>query len=651
MSGICGVVNFQNLMDGQKIKAMNNIVSYRGPEDEGYCIVNENGVLRFAGDETKRELIIEDIENLPNNSQNSFVHLGHRKLLLKGVNEKESQPVVDQLNQLSIVLDGQIYNQDEVKKKLVQLGVTSQINSDAELIIESYKKWGEKCVDHFNGIWSFALWDGMNQKLFCSRDRMGEKPFHYYYDGESFIFGSEIKQLLVLPTVQPIMNELVMATNLVYHIRDYDENTLVKGVKELRGGHNLCLTVDPKQKKITEMKKYLYWILDFTPYDKEPEEGYIKFVENEFVRSVKLRMADQANYGAMLSGGLDSSVLVAEMCKQLKEEGKDVSKFVTLSTKFDSKSGVDESNFAHLVNEFCGCDENLITPQIDNLKEEVEKSVWHVEADGAIATIHGAILAHMAKERGIDVLFNGQAGDETMFGYEKYYATYFLELLKHFHLIQFVKDYKAAAKNSRLNGKLLAKYMLYYNFPTVRNKRAKQLGGKYYTQKLLDQVNAAHLAKLVKVHNTQELQKNELLNIQFPFVTLMDDRCYMGEGIETRIPFADYQYVEKAVRIPAKYKIQQGYTKFLERSMKIGQLPDEVLWRTNKFGFPAPFAQWFLSADPAYIEELFHDPKSTKYFNVEALKEEFKQGKVGHEFIEFVNYETFMRLFNMRTDD
>lgn len=149
----------------------------------------------------------------------------------------------------------------------------------------------------------------------------------------------------------------------------------------------------------------------------------------------------------------------------------------------------------------------------------------------------------------------------------------------------------------------------------------------------------------------QELQKNELMNIQFPFVTLMDDRLYMAAGIESRIPFADYKYIETAVKIPAEYKIQKGFTKYLERSMKIGELPEEVLWRTHKLGFPAPFSEWFLNADPTYIKDLLHNPKSEKYFNIDVFKNEYDNGYISPEFVEFVNYETFMRLFNMRTDD
>lgn len=651
MSSICGVAGPYKSLSCKVLEEMNNIVKYRGPEDEGYCVVSSEKIQRLTGADSCMELIEGESNDLSKMQSDGFLYFGHRKLLLKGVNEKECQPVIDSMNQIVLIMDGTIYNRDDVMDELKQAGNKAKICSDAELVVESYKQWGCECVSHFNGIWGFALWDGNKNQLFCSRDRMGEKPFHYYYDGSSFIFGSEIKQLLVLPTIEPIMNERVLATNLVYHIRDYDENTLVKGVKELRGGHNLIISIDPKTGNIEKFSKKQYWDLDVSLFKKEPKEGYVEVVRREFERAVELRLRDQASYGAMLSGGLDSSVLVAEIGKQRKAKGESVEDFSTFSTKYDQASKVDESYYAHLVNEFVGCKEHLITPEIHDFKKAVEDCVWHVEADGSIATIHGSILAKIAKEQGIDVLFNGQAGDETMFGYEKYYATYFLQLLKQFHWIRFVKDFKGASKNSRLNAKLLMKFILYYGCPSIRNKRAKQLGAKYFSNRVLNHVDVAHLRKLTKVKNMQELQKNELINIQFPFVTLMDDRLYMAAGIESRIPFADYKYIETAVKIPAEYKIQEGFTKFLERSMKIGELPEKVLWRTHKLGFPAPFSEWFLKADPEYIMDLLHNPKSAKYFHVEVLRNEYKNGYISPEFVEFVNYEIFMRLFHMRTDD
>lgn len=651
MSSICGVAGPYKRLTSEMLSEMNNIVKYRGPEDEGYCVVDREKIQRLTGEDSCRGLIDGESLNINDVNLDGFLHFGHRKLLLKGVNEKECQPAIDLTNKIVLIMDGQIYNRDEVLEELKQAGSKVEASSDADVVVEAYKQWGFDCVSHFNGIWGFALWDGNKNQLFCSRDRMGEKPFHYYYDGTSFIFGSEIKQLLVNPTVKPIMNEQVMATNLVYHIRDYDENTLVKGVKELRGGYNLILKINPTSGVIEDFSKNQYWDLDVSLFKEEPKEGYIELVRSEFEKAVKLRTRDGASYGAMLSGGLDSSVLVAEIGKQKREKGENVAEFSTFSTKYDPASGVDESHYAHLVNEFVGCKEHLITPEIQDLQKEVEKCVWHVEADGSIATIHGSILAQIAKEQGIDVLFNGQAGDETMFGYEKYYSTYFLQLFKHFRWVRFAKDFKGASKNSRLNAKLLIKFILYYGCPTIRNKRSKQLGAKYFSNSILQQVNVAHLKKLTKVRNMQELQKNELMNIQFPFVTLMDDRLYMAAGIESRIPFADYKYIETAVKIPAEYKIQKGFTKYLERSMKIGELPEEVLWRTHKLGFPAPFSEWFLKADPDYIKDLFHNPKSEKYFNIDVFKKEYENGYISPEFVEFVNYETFMRLFNMRTDD
>ena len=206
MCGITGCVNLKKKIDNNLFIKMNNIIRHRGPDDEGYVLINESKITNASGNDTVQTLKnkYQNIKDIPNEYN---IVLGHRRLSILDLSEKGHQPMQDEEENITIVFNGEIYNYIEIREELKNKGYIFNTNCDTEVIINAYKEWGTNCVNRFNGMWAFALYDKEQSKIFCSRDRFGIKPFYYYFDEEKFIFSSEIKQIIEDKSIKRIAND------------------------------------------------------------------------------------------------------------------------------------------------------------------------------------------------------------------------------------------------------------------------------------------------------------------------------------------------------------------------------------------------------------------------------------------------------------
>ncbi len=650
MCGIAGFINFQKVDKGLS-KKMNTVIRHRGPDDEGYVFVSYDGSFIQAYGSDTNPMIKDSTDYISIeecDTDNTFLSLGHRRLSIIDLSKNGHQPM--KMEKLVISFNGEIYNYIEIREELKQKGYQFKTESDTEVIINAYLEWDEQCVLHFNGMWAFVIWDGRKRKLFCSRDRLGVKPFYYFLDQKKgkFNFGSELKQIVQDKEIPRILNTNIMASNIVYGISNYSDETLINQIQSLLGGYNLTVQIDLDNGRIESAKLEQYWDLKID-LNADSEATIIARLGKEIERSLQYRLRSDAQVGVLLSGGLDSSSLVAVINYIRKQNSEDPQ--IDTFTSVYKNTIHDESAFAHLVNTEFGCTEHFIEPQIEDVELELERMVWHMEGITSLSILGFMKVLEETRNYNNKVIINGQNGDETLFGYERYYAFYFKELMKRGRFRKFIKEFNLASKNSKLRFIDLVKYMAYFNIPFIHDTYCRWRANICVNKKLFRKIDHKQIKSLLYPSNLEALEYNEIKHTQLPHILWMDDRGYMAFSLESRVPFADYEYVEMAMNIPPEMKIKQGYTKYLLRKCMEGKMSKEIIWRKNKLGFQAPTEKWADKITEEYFEKLLVGRRSGDFFSARKLRQCFQKDRNNIVLIDFILLEIFMKLFDVKVED
>ncbi|MDR2611120.1 MAG: asparagine synthase (glutamine-hydrolyzing) [Clostridiales Family XIII bacterium] len=652
MCGITGIFERRGFSP-HLLERMNNTAKHRGPDDEGYLLFSPHKALFARGDDTIPDLSEQThIADFPETNE-FYLGLAHRRLSILDLSAAGHQPMVSADGRISLVFNGEIYNYIEIRNELKEKGYHFITASDTEVIIASYLEWGEECVKRFNGMWAFALWDQTQETLFLSRDRLGAKPLYYYRDDEHFVFASELKQIICDSRIPRIMDEETLSAALVYGITDYSERTFLKDVLMLPPASNLILqrpaTSTCPADKGFDIKVEPYWSLNISFQSKNPET--VHDIGREFSRACAWRMRSDVPVAALLSGGLDSSAMVTEMGRFIRMQGKSPAGINTFTSCYRDSPENDESMFAHVVNQNSGTTENFVYPDVTNIEESFEKLVWHTDGWCSFPLLGANEVIKEVGRRGFKVCLNGQGGDENLFGYERYYAFHFFDLFKKLQWRKMLREYRLAARNSKLTIRQLLMYFLYFNIPLIRNRKKKNVARKYYTKAVLSTLNYEGIKRLLFPRNLKELVNNEICKTQLTHILRWDDRIYMSHSIESRVPFIDYQFVEEAAKIHPDLKIKNGYTKNILREYMNEKMPHSVTWRTNKLGFQAPTERFIANYSQKYLDGLFDYPRSQKYFNVQQIRGLMRTNPTHESVARFICIELFMRLFDVKTDD
>ena len=641
MCGISGYLDMEHGVSTELLERMTNVIRYRGPDDEGYALIGSTGVSFFSGKDTMQELALPSLQSVKETT--AFLGFGHRRLSILDLTAGGHQPMALLERDLVVTYNGELYNYLELRAELEALGHCFQTTSDTEVLLYAYCQWGEDCLTHFNGMWSFAIWDGQENKLFCARDRLGAKPFHYMYRGNRFLFGSELKQLCVDKTETRHFDHSYLAANLLYRISDFNDRTLIKDLRVLPAGNKLILCLNPERTSISQLKITPYWSLSVCYRYDIKEAEWEERVAEEFARACRWRLRSDAPVAALLSGGLDSSCLVTELCGQMQ----DPTKLQTFTTSYPGDASCDEWEFADMINKACGCIGNQVIPRPSAIEQQFENLIWHLEGIGGLAPLGGKMLMDEISKRGYKVILNGQCGDELMLGYERYYSFYFSNLLRLGKVKTFLREFHLASKHSRLSLSALAQFYAYFNFAQVRDTRQFHRTGRFVTAELLQSRNKAELHDLLYPKTLEQLQYTELTATQLTNIVRLDDRVYMSASIESRIPFMDYRFVELACTIPPEYKIKNGYTKHLMRKIFDCRMPKAVTWRTNKMGFGAPVNDWAAMFSKDYLLDQVNTAKTAPYFHTDALKKTIQNNQKDASIYEFLTIEQFARQFGV----
>lgn len=600
MCGINGIISDDPEIKC-KIQDMNWLLRHRGPDDEGYLVINsETGIYTELSGRDTIESLKSSFPNI-----NSFYYssanviLGHRRLSVIDLSDKGHQPMKDPEANIWIVYNGEIYNYIELRELLQSIGYKFHTNTDTEVILKSYLHWGTECLDKLNGMWAFAIWDNDKKILFASRDRFGVKPFYYRFHGDSFIFSSEIKPLVIFD-IKSYLNELSIPFYILYGNRLNTHETYLKNIFSLQPSHYLIYCNNK-----LDIKRY-YDI----PY-KAVEASELELTNRlmEILEdSIRIRYRSDVEVGTCLSGGFDSSAIVA-----LSPEKE---KLRTFSAVWDDEE-CDESVYIDLVNKRYSCLPEKIKPPI----EEFEKTFYEICYYQEIPTEGPGLypqwyVMKKAKDK-VKVLLDGQGGDEVFGGYFQLGA-YLRSLIKDRSYIKLIKNIPYLVKFLNMEGLHSFSGWL---FPKFYNRiiRMRKAGRNLILKKdILNLIDENFLAFDAEPGNKFP---NYLNNLSYHFITQLtlpsllhyEDRSSMAHSIESREPFLDYRLVEFGLNLHPAHLCNGLVSRPLYRQSLSPYLPIEIVNRKDKLGYPTPFKKWSSTVLKNYITDTFSDQNNLIY--------------------------------------
>lgn len=604
MCGIVGIVyNDPNRpIDKPLIERMCAVIHHRGPDEWGMWSEGQAGI------GMKRLRIID---------------------LAGG-----SQPIHNADKSIWIVFNGEIYNYRELRKDLESRGYSFYTSSDTETIVHLYEAYGEDCVQYLRGMFAFAIWDNNRKKLFLGRDRLGKKPLHYLHDGEKLVFGSEIKSILQHPEISPEVNRPCIISYLAFG-NTIDPDTMFKGICKLPPGHTLTW----KNGRITIRQ---YWDVEYRPDNTKSERQFLEETEELLKEAIRIRLMSEVPLGAFLSGGIDSSLIVALMAMQMSEPVR------TFSIGFDDQR-YNELPYARLVAKKYGTDhhEEIVRPDAEEVIPYLIQMFDEPFADSsAIPTYYVSRLAR----RHVTVVLSGDGGDEMFGGYSRYLDSV---------LSGYTDQLPLALRQFFLGG--LAR-MLPESFPGINTLRYLSLdkderyilkgtkgisliGDLVFNRDLIREAGGYDptLSKrymLDRVKGLDSITRRQYLDTKTYLpcdIMTKVDRATMFVSLEARAPMLDYKFVEFAATVPVQYKVNGRTTKYLLKQLAYKLLPGEMIDR-QKMGFAMPVAQWINREWKEMSEDLVLGSRALQRGNfnpnyLSRIVDEHRCGRRDHSYI------------------
>lgn len=600
MCGIAGILAPGKRLDPLWIRDMTEALKHRGPDDEGYLAYNRDSgkSVSLIGAESQI-----DGPRLESHAGPSDVFLGHRRLSIIDLSPNGHQPFGNESRTAWLVFNGEIYNYLSLREELKSLGYPFRTETDTEVVLAAYEKWGEACLERFDGMWSLAVLDTRRRVLFAARDRFGIKPFYYYHGDGLFAFASEIKSLLKVPPIRHEVRSEAVFDFLVFGWVEHETESLVRGISELQPSQALRLDLADGS-----LKTWKYYSLRFNPareeFDPKRAEACVADIRTLLFDAVRTHLQSDVPVGSCLSGGLDSSTIVCVINQILeREHPRQVGERQKVFTVgYGPGHGEDESRWAQVVVDKTRTAWHRIVPDPERIGEELEKIVYcqDVPFGSSSGVIPQHFLMKSVREAGVKVLLDGQGGDELFAGYRGYYLASILDHLRGGRLPGAARELRQLG-NSSVNVGFLLSTFLKRVLPKVTPSAL--LGGvlrrsrpeiKYLRPGFLSK----HKDRLrsYQEHGLPGLNEDlaeTMTGHEFKYLLRYEDRNSMAYSIEARTPFADHlPLIEFLFQIPGSYKIHDGWSKYLLRQATRDILPEAIRWRKDKQGFPAPGNYW-----------------------------------------------------------
>jgi asparagine synthase (glutamine-hydrolysing) len=574
---MCGIAGILSLSDKavrlEEVRSMCDAMIHRGPDDEGFFV-------------------------------SPGIGLGMRRLSIIDL-EKGHQPLHNEDSSVWVVFNGEIYNYKGLRQALRNQGHIFSTETDTEVILHLYEQYGEACVDKMRGMFAFAVWDQPRRKLMVARDRLGIKPLYYATVGGRLVFGSELKVILQLPEVDRVLNLESLEHYLSSLCTPLDESIL-EGIHKLRPGH--ILTASPR--KGVEVKQY--WDVRFDPDRSMSETQAVGRLRDLLDESVRLRMVSDVPLGAFLSGGVDSSAVVATMSRMSARPVK------TFSIGFE-EAEFNELHYARDVSRRFGTEhhELVIEPNVLNV---IDDFAWYLdEPFGDPSAIPTYMVSRLAADT-VTVVLSGDGGDELFAGYDRYLVE--RRERRYRWIPRPIRKLAALAGTAMPEGMKGRNFLRHLQQDGVdRYLDANILFKKADLQVLLRPSVISQMRRMEFMEKRRELMRMErghwLSGLQYldtkmylpNDILTKVDRMSMAHSIEARVPLLDHKLVEFAATIPAGLKLKGRTTKYIFKKALEGTLPDQILYRPKR-GFAVPLSRWFRGRLNTFVRDVLLDSTS-----------------------------------------
>ena len=481
---MCGITGYfsTNGVRFDTFASANNMIRHRGPDDFGYLVLNRS----FSVSSPKSEAL-SDLD--ANFSEQAIGVLGFRRLAIIDLSSKGHQPMSYHDGRYWIIFNGEIYNYLELRAELQAKGYRFSSGTDTEVILASYMEWGVDCQKKFNGMWAFALLDLERKRLFCSRDRLGIKPFYYFYNGTEFGFSSEVKQLLeIFPVLRKANRQVLFDYLAIGAYGNETDATFFDQVQKLSAGSYMMVDLNNKLELGPKIK---FWELPEALSESGPGENSTERIRELLADSIRLRLRSDVPLGICLSGGLDSSGITLLAAEQHNGAANPIKLFTIGS--LDPK--IDETHYARQISEHIRYPHLTKVPDSNDLAAELARFIWHHDEPLIKASMYGGYHVYkLARQSGTTVVLDGQGADEFMGGYNFgiHYA-YLAELLSSFRFRRLIRELRSNARRYEANGlqvtgKVVSKTLkdiirptLPHRFqPGVHRKSKRLVEGRFY---------------------------------------------------------------------------------------------------------------------------------------------------------------------------
>jgi len=569
MCGISGIINFnKESVEESSMKEMMAKMKHRGPDDDGVFLDQNIG-------------------------------FGFVRLSIIDLSDAGHQPMFDQSGRFMIIHNGEVFNYIELRNELLSKGYKFISDTDTEVILYSFIEWGPACLDKFNGMWAFCIYDLETSKLFLCRDRFGIKPLYYHLDENRFVFCSEIQPILSISNYKASPNEQIIFDYLAFNRTDHSNETFFKNIYKLEHGNYLSIDLNPVKdyfKKIpwssTKIDSDHATILKGKWYDlkkkvlkSDPFEGPEEYLEM-FRSSINLRLRSDVPIGVCFSGGLDSSSIVSILLENAKQ--KNLNSF---SAIYGSGKRGDESEFIYEYKDIIKNMHFTSPSHSDFLNDILKFTKLHTEPFPSTSIYAQYKVMELAKEHSV-VTLDGQGADEALAGYHYFFGYYFRDLLKKLSIGKLSKEAFGYFKNHNSIYALKAMTFLFLPKKIQINSQLNRRG--YINTKFASQhSNSSIIPK--SLYDVDSLQESLLNHFEYKLEHLLkwEDKNSMAFSLESRVPFLDYRLVHKTLSLPSSNMIEKGVTKKILRESMSGIVPKKIRMRQDKVGFESPEGEWF----------------------------------------------------------
>jgi asparagine synthase (glutamine-hydrolysing) len=560
---------------------MTDTIRHRGPDDSGYY-------------------------------RDPYASLGFRRLAIIDVSGGH-QPMANEDASLFIVFNGEIFNHAALRPSLEQAGHRYTTRSDTETILHAYEQYGPECVLRLRGMFAFAIWDKNSRKLFCARDRLGKKPFYYYWDGTTFAFASEIKALLEHPAISPQFDESLLPEYLAFGYVS-DDRTLFRGIRKLMPGHYLTLDISSPSPNAHISQ---YWDIPDPQPEVRTDSSWISDCRDRLEQTVCMRLMSDVPLGMFLSGGVDSSAIAALMKRNFSGPVK------TFAVGY-KEAEYSELPFARYVSQAIGTEHAEIVVGMEDFFNALPRLIWHEDEPIAWpSSVSLYFVSKLAREH-VTVVLTGEGSDEMFGGYARYrFYAMNQRWLRFYRLLP--GSVRSAIRNRVATTPLLSS--------TLRRKLQHTFVGRgeslesLYLDNFYSAFSAAQQRALFKnlpsaspYANFRKYWDSKPDFPDLPRLLFADQKTYliellmkqdqmsMATSIESRVPFLDHEFVEFSTRVPEHMKLRHGEGKYIVKKAIEGLVPREIIYR-KKMGFPTPLRQWL------------RDPRAGSLFQIMRAKD------------------------------